>query len=406
MPKKTPIINDFRSGELTPDADVRVDIKDYYTGCRVLQGQLPILEGGVARIPGTHYVNPTRDMDDPLPSPIVPIVPVNAFIPYHITHDGTNLWVFGYLSSTGNGGIIQKIDPVTGLVLDQLYDKTNVSLYFHGIVEEDYVYVCGRLGTNTGIVHKRPKSDLATIEQSYSKQVTAIGAIVGLVSDDDNLYFSGYQTANVWRGALQKSDLSQVWFFNNTSAQSYGLCIAADYSVLYIFYQNGTLTGRRIDQVNPANGAIVASFNYGGGFPIRGCISNGQLYLTGSWTDDVLVAYKKAALMNIGLSDMIKDWEVNFDTVGSADEYYTACTDGTNIFAVGRCPQTAGARIICVDTAGNAIWSKTAAVTRPGVAIGTLGDFIYVMGWDTSVTPNTKYIEKRSKADGQVIPFS
>ncbi len=60
MPKKTPIINDFRSGELAPDLDARADLKDYYRGCRILENAMPIIEGGVARVPGTYYVRPVK----------------------------------------------------------------------------------------------------------------------------------------------------------------------------------------------------------------------------------------------------------------------------------------------------------------------------------------------------------
>ena len=60
MPKRTPIINDFRSGELTPIVDARADLKDYYRGCRILENAMPIIEGGVARVPGTYYVRPVK----------------------------------------------------------------------------------------------------------------------------------------------------------------------------------------------------------------------------------------------------------------------------------------------------------------------------------------------------------
>jgi len=60
MAKNTILINDFRAGELTPDMDARVDLKDYYRGCRILENAMPIIEGGVARVPGTYYVRPVK----------------------------------------------------------------------------------------------------------------------------------------------------------------------------------------------------------------------------------------------------------------------------------------------------------------------------------------------------------
>ena len=58
--KNTILINDFRAGELTPDLDARVDLKDYYRGCKILENAMPIIEGGVARVPGTYYVRPVK----------------------------------------------------------------------------------------------------------------------------------------------------------------------------------------------------------------------------------------------------------------------------------------------------------------------------------------------------------
>lgn len=60
--KATPLVNDFRSGELAPELDVRADIKAYYSGCRVMENMMPVMEGGATRVPGTYYVNalPTR----------------------------------------------------------------------------------------------------------------------------------------------------------------------------------------------------------------------------------------------------------------------------------------------------------------------------------------------------------
>lgn len=64
MAKRTPIINDFRAGELTPITDARADQKDYYRGCRILEGMMPIIEGGVVRVPGTYYVRPVKQTEE------------------------------------------------------------------------------------------------------------------------------------------------------------------------------------------------------------------------------------------------------------------------------------------------------------------------------------------------------
>jgi len=56
--KATPIINDFRSGEISPGLDARSDLEVYYQGCKVLLNSVPIVEGGIVRMPGTYYVLP------------------------------------------------------------------------------------------------------------------------------------------------------------------------------------------------------------------------------------------------------------------------------------------------------------------------------------------------------------
>ena len=56
--KETPIINDFRAGEMSPGLDARSDLEAYYKGCRVLLNSIPISEGGAIRVPGTYYVQP------------------------------------------------------------------------------------------------------------------------------------------------------------------------------------------------------------------------------------------------------------------------------------------------------------------------------------------------------------
>ena len=64
MSKKTPIMNDFRAGELNPNEDVRADLKDYYRGCKTLENTMPIIEGGVARVPGSYYVRPVKQLEE------------------------------------------------------------------------------------------------------------------------------------------------------------------------------------------------------------------------------------------------------------------------------------------------------------------------------------------------------
>lgn len=54
--KKTPLINNFNTGEVSPKINIRVDIDKYYSACRTLENMVPKVEGGVKRMPGTYFV--------------------------------------------------------------------------------------------------------------------------------------------------------------------------------------------------------------------------------------------------------------------------------------------------------------------------------------------------------------
>jgi hypothetical protein len=61
MPKTDLLTNNFSAGELSPDLDVRVDVNKYYSGCRKLENFVPMVEGGVTRVPGTYFLIETKD---------------------------------------------------------------------------------------------------------------------------------------------------------------------------------------------------------------------------------------------------------------------------------------------------------------------------------------------------------
>jgi len=59
--KQTPIRNNFNGGEISPKLDIRGDLDKYQSGCLTLKGFIPMVEGGVQRMPGTYFVNETND---------------------------------------------------------------------------------------------------------------------------------------------------------------------------------------------------------------------------------------------------------------------------------------------------------------------------------------------------------
>ena len=64
MAKKTPLMSDFRSGETAPGLGARSDLDAYSRGCLVMKNCMPLIEGGVERVPGTYYVKPVKQSDE------------------------------------------------------------------------------------------------------------------------------------------------------------------------------------------------------------------------------------------------------------------------------------------------------------------------------------------------------
>jgi len=60
----TPPINNFSSGELSPELDGRTDLKKYYSGCRTLKNMISLPYGGAVRRPGTYYIAETETMSE------------------------------------------------------------------------------------------------------------------------------------------------------------------------------------------------------------------------------------------------------------------------------------------------------------------------------------------------------
>ena len=64
MAKKSPRLNDFRSGEMTPGLGARSDLEAYSKGCILMKNCMPLIEGGMERVPGTYYVKPVKQSDE------------------------------------------------------------------------------------------------------------------------------------------------------------------------------------------------------------------------------------------------------------------------------------------------------------------------------------------------------
>lgn len=61
--KASPIITSLNAGELSPTLEGRVDISKYASGCKRLEGFLPLVQGPVTRRGGTRYIQPVKSAD-------------------------------------------------------------------------------------------------------------------------------------------------------------------------------------------------------------------------------------------------------------------------------------------------------------------------------------------------------
>ena len=61
MPKVSPLITNFSSGELTPRLDGRIDIAKYPNGCATLENAIIWPQGGASRRDGLHFVAEVKD---------------------------------------------------------------------------------------------------------------------------------------------------------------------------------------------------------------------------------------------------------------------------------------------------------------------------------------------------------
>jgi hypothetical protein len=64
LPKSSPIILSFSSGELAPEFGARVDLEEYASGCRKMENFIPLIEGPALRRGGTKFVREVKDSTD------------------------------------------------------------------------------------------------------------------------------------------------------------------------------------------------------------------------------------------------------------------------------------------------------------------------------------------------------
>ena len=63
MPKVSPIQNAFNAGEISPLLYGRTDFDSYKSALKVCLNQIPLIQGGTTRRPGTYFCNEVKDSD-------------------------------------------------------------------------------------------------------------------------------------------------------------------------------------------------------------------------------------------------------------------------------------------------------------------------------------------------------
>ena len=61
MPRATPLLASFNSGELSPNVEGRADVEKYGAGCKTLENYLPIIQGPAKRRGGTRFIAEVKD---------------------------------------------------------------------------------------------------------------------------------------------------------------------------------------------------------------------------------------------------------------------------------------------------------------------------------------------------------
>lgn len=328
---------------------------------------------------------------------------------YSIETDGSYLYMSGIRYVSGiNYLSVEKRLISNGSIVDQadfLPMGTAGGLYSCK-VDSSNVYAGGyytSAATQYAIIYKLNKNNLSLIVWTYTYSVTPY-VIDDLCLDTNNVYFTGYYYGGglVLKGKLQKSDGAQLWVFNNTSTQGYG--ISRDTSYIYIHKHQGGICA--VEKVNPTDGTVLGTSTYSAGAFLRGEITNNYLYVAGFLNTPYTMA---KALIEKTIPGNASQWQKTHgpDAPNEQNEYYTAVCDGADTYVVGRAPysptQTARMARYAVSD-GTEVWGiDHPTITRRSITLCQFNSYIYIVGWDVASTPSTFYLECRNKSNGNLV---
>lgn len=284
-----------------------------------------------------------------------------AFIPYHLTIDGSYIYVCGSqaYSNTSYTASVIKVDKTTFEVLDQFNlivgADSLVNAFYQVYIDGNDIYLTGTAykdSKNVSVVTRRDKNNLATEYwtiypwQGYIPAAVAYGT--GLVTDTSYLYVVGiYNDAlnhdAAIRFKLNKSDGSTVWY-KGAVYSDYDTVIDIGGSILI----SGSGGGPRfLDKINKTTNLstlyTIRAFdptvpNYWMNFGLLS--SGGKYYVCGnSWTatsggnQRVSVFQCDDALVNLIIPDW--EWVKNYETTNLAEALLNCVIDSSGIYSIG-----------------------------------------------------------------------
>jgi len=341
--------------------------------------------------------------------------------PYDMCSDGTSLYIAGRKGYTGPVNHVCKAVKVSiaGFIKsDEVeYDhevSTTQEYYWAVKYDAGYLYFAGIglvAGRQVAIVHKRPVSDLSTLNWSYIYDANPQAAqFRDLEIDGDYVYAIGDSPINikVLKVKLNKSDGMAVWENNVDTAVAFGITELADY--IYIFKNRaGLLYLERVLKTDPTS-ITETSYALSGGL-FRGMNDGVSLYCGGIQPSvgDVQCYVQKTAI-----ATLVRDWGFNYDGSAPGYEYFSKAikhTDGV-VYACG----SIASPTVPADPgypAANVVLEKINAVTGASIlhkefagsmsnynsSMVIIGSYIYLACYNFTAHPAAAWVEKRNCSD-------
>jgi hypothetical protein len=319
------------------------------------------------------------------------------FHPVDMCMDSSHIYVCGYKITGGDYTCrLVKLSKETFAVVDSVeYDASVGSAVekYEGVkVDGTYVYLCGYgKSSSEGFVHKRLKTDLSSLEATYTYAVAAVDCYLREPEiDKDYVYVVGLQgAAAVVKVKLNIADLSLVWEYHNTATNPNGLVQSGNF--IYLIKHYGGLCS--VEKVNKTT-AAATTHNYNNGALYRGSTDDEHIYAVGVSPSSGDV---QGAVFKILLADMSKVWMYQRNTTSPGnDQEYRCRFDGNYVYSIGT---TNGADTVLTrltpdgDLDGEEILSGKLA----GYTLLEEDTLIYLAYWNTAEALG--FVESRFKEE-------